>query len=173
MPKPAEKTNAMRALEQRKIPYEPYWYEEGLHSAAGVAASIGVPVQQVFKTLVMLPASGRPVLIMMPGDAEVDLRRLARFIDVKRIEMAPKRDAERLTGLLTGGIGALALLGKSFEVLIERSAMRHESILVNAGRRGINLRIAVDDLVRVTSARIVDAIAEDVEIPSDSEIHGR
>ena len=173
MPKAFDKTNAMRALDLQKIPYATFVYDERIHSAVAVAASLGVPAKQVFKTLVMIPSSGRPILIMMPGDTEVDPRRLARYIDVKRVDMASKRDAERLTGLVIGGIGALALLGKPFDALIERSAMQFASVLVNGGRRGINLRVAVDDIIRLTSARVVDALSETPEVrtSSDSAIH--
>ena len=155
-----EKTNAMRFLEQRKIAYEPFFYDRALHSAVEVAEALGVPPQQVYKTLVMLPDRGRPMLVMVPGPGEVDPRRLARSIGVKSAAMAPQREAERLTGLLVGGIGALALLNKPFDVFIERAALQHEWILVNGGRRGVNLRIAVADLVRVTRAKTVEALAE-------------
>src|SRR5262249_31200754 len=69
----------------------------------------------------------------------------------------PQRDAERLTGLLVGGIGALALVNRPFEVCIERAALDHEWVLVNGGRRGLNLRVAVADVIRLTGAPAVDA----------------
>jgi Cys-tRNA(Pro)/Cys-tRNA(Cys) deacylase len=67
--------------------------------------------------------------------------------------MATQKEAESLTGLLVGGIGALALLNRGFEIWIDPAAQAHERICVNAGQRGINLELRVDDLVRVTSAR--------------------
>jgi Cys-tRNA(Pro)/Cys-tRNA(Cys) deacylase len=70
--------------------------------------------------------------------------------------MAPHAEAEGLTGLQTGGIGALALLGKPFEVFIDRRALNRDLILVNGGRRGLNLGLQPADLVRITSARLVD-----------------
>jgi Cys-tRNA(Pro)/Cys-tRNA(Cys) deacylase len=158
MPDPTEKTNAMRMLDQRKVPYDTYTYDDSVHhSAAEVADMVGVPREQVFKTLVMLRPRGRPLLVMVPGHAEVDPRRLADALDEKSVQMAPHRDAERLTGLKVGGIGALALLGKPFDVCIDRSALEHERILVNPGRRGINVGVPVSDLLRLTSARVVDA----------------
>ena len=78
--------------------------------------------------------------------------------------MAPHRDAERLTGLQVGGIGALALMNKPFEPCIERAALQYEWILVNGGRRGLNLRVAVDDLIRVTGARVVDAVRHETPL---------
>lgn len=71
--------------------------------------------------------------------------------------MAPHREVERLTGLQVGGIGALALVGKSFEPCLDRPAVAYQWLLVNAGRRGLNLKLAVADLVRLTGARLVEA----------------
>jgi Cys-tRNA(Pro)/Cys-tRNA(Cys) deacylase len=97
---------------------------------------------------------------MMPAPAVVDPRRLADSLGEKSVEMAPQREAERLTGLRVGGIGALALLGKPFDVCLERAALAHERILVNPGRRGVNIEVAVADLIELTGARLVDAIEE-------------
>jgi Cys-tRNA(Pro)/Cys-tRNA(Cys) deacylase len=94
---------------------------------------------------------------MVAGNREIDLRQLARSLGEKAVRMAPHREAERLTGLQVGGIGALALVGKPFEPCLDRPALEHEWLLVNGGRRGINLRLAVADLIRVTGARIVEA----------------
>ena len=147
----------MRFLDQRKIAYEPFFYDAAIHSAVAVAETLGVPPQQVYKTLVMLPERGRPLLVMVPGPSEVEPKRLAKSLGIKSVEMAPQREAERLTGLVVGGIGALALLNKPFDVLIEEEALAHDWVLVNGGKRGVNLKIAVADLVKVTNARAVDA----------------
>ncbi|MCC6416846.1 MAG: aminoacyl-tRNA deacylase [Gemmataceae bacterium] len=158
-----EKTNAIRLLEAKRVPYEALTYDPEIHSAVGVAEVLGVPPEQVYKTLVVLreePRS-RPLLVMIAGPDELDMRLLARSIGAKAVRMAPQRDAEKLTGLLVGGIGALALVSKPFEPCIERAALAHEWVLVNGGRRGLNLRVAVEDLVRLTDARVVDAVRRD------------
>jgi Cys-tRNA(Pro)/Cys-tRNA(Cys) deacylase len=153
-----EKTNAMRLLEQRKVAYTPVEYPvDGHVSAVEVAALVGVPAEMVYKTLVVLRERGRPLLVMIAGPRELDPRALARAIGEKSVRMAPQREAERLTGLQVGGIGALALLNKPFEVLIDQPALELDDILVNGGRRGLNLRLRVDDLLRVTGARVVAA----------------
>lgn len=158
-----EKTNAMRLLDQRRVPYQALTYDPAIHSAVEVADVLGVPPDQVYKTLVALPeAPGRkPLLVMIAGPDELDMRTLARSVDAKAVRMAPQKEAERLTGLLVGGIGALALVGKPFEPCIERSALAHEWVLVNGGRRGVNLRLAVSDLIALTGARVVDAVRRD------------
>jgi Cys-tRNA(Pro)/Cys-tRNA(Cys) deacylase len=157
-PPSAPKTNGMRALDQRKVPYEVVSYDPTIHSAVEAAAAYGADPDEVYKTLVLLrEGGGRPLLVMLRGAAELDLRRLARSVGEKAVRMAPLRDAERLTGLLVGGIGAVALLGKPFDVYLDRAALDHERIYVNPGRRGVNVRLRVDDLVRVTGAQVVDA----------------
>ena len=150
------KTNAMRVLDQRKIPYEVHEYSPEIHSAMEAALAMGRPVERVYKTLVVMRdarAQAKPLLVMVPGDRELDLRELARSTGDKKLRMATQKEAESLTGLLVGGIGALALLNRGFEIWIDPDARAHERICVNAGQRGINLELRVDDLVQVTGAR--------------------
>jgi len=149
------KTNAMRVLDQRHIAYEVHEYAPEIHSAVEAAQAMGVPVERVYKTLVVIRETprARPLLVMVPGDRALDLRALARSTSDKKLRMATQKEAESLTGLLVGGIGALALLNRGFEVWIDPAARAHERICVNAGQRGLNLELRVDDLVRVTNAR--------------------
>ncbi|MDQ2744241.1 MAG: aminoacyl-tRNA deacylase [Chloroflexota bacterium] len=150
------KTNAMRALDQAGVGYEAYTYDPALMGAVEVAEALGVPAGQVYKTLVMLRDEMAPLLVMVSGEREVDLRVLAQHIGSKSVRMAPKAEAERLTGLQTGGIGALALLAMPFPVYLDRAALGEQEIFVNGGRRGLNLRVPVADLVRLTVAAVVD-----------------
>lgn len=154
-----DKTNAIRLLDARRVPYEALTYDAEIHSAVSVAQVLGVPPEQVYKTLVVLreEAGQQPLLVMIAGPDELDPRRLARSLDAKAVRMAPHRDAERLTGLQVGGIGALALVNRPFMPCIERAALDHEWILVNGGRRGLNLKLGVSDLIRLTGAHVVDA----------------
>ncbi|MEA3485550.1 MAG: YbaK/EbsC family protein, partial [Candidatus Aerophobetes bacterium] len=141
----AKKTNAMRALEARKVPYETYTFSPEIHSATGVAKELGVPACQVYKTLVVMREHGRPLLVMMPGNRELDLKRLAKAVGKKKLRMATYKEAESLTGLHVGAISALALLNRGFEVYIDRAAMMLERVIISAGCRGINLGMSVDD----------------------------
>lgn len=160
---PIEKTNAMRALEQRKIPYQAARYgdPDEFHTAVEVAAMLGQPLDQVYKTIVVLREKGKPLLVMVQADREIDLRRLAKSTGDKKLQPATLKEAERLTGLQVGGISALALLNKGFEVVIDASALRHEQVYVSAGRRGVQIRLAVADLMRVTGAKPVLATADE------------
>lgn len=151
------KTNAMRALDARKIPYDTFTYPSTIHSAVEVASLLGVAPGEVFKTLVMLADAGRHLLVIVPGDSEVDVRRLARALGVKAVQMAPQREAERLTGLLVGGISPLALLGRPFEVYRDQRASSLDRLYLNGGQRGVNVCLRVSDLMAVTGAQYVAA----------------
>jgi Cys-tRNA(Pro)/Cys-tRNA(Cys) deacylase len=152
-----EKTNAMRALEARKIPYEVFTFPPEVHSASGVADAVGLPYRQVYKTLVVLRPEGKPMLIMIAGDQELDLKRVARSVGEKKVRMASHKEAEDLTDLQVGGISALALLNHPFDVFIDRPATGLSHILISAGKRGINLRLAMDDLIDITHADVIEA----------------
>jgi Cys-tRNA(Pro)/Cys-tRNA(Cys) deacylase len=154
------KTNAMRALDARHISYEVFLYPDTIHSASEVAPLLGVSAGQVFKTLVMVADGQRHLLVAVPGDAEANLRLVARSVGAKSVVMAPQSEAERLTGLLVGGISPLALLGKPFEVYLDRRVEALEWLYINGGQRGLNLRLSVVDLVAVTGARLVAATEE-------------
>ncbi len=121
------KTNAARLLEARGIPYRVRVYDAGgaFHSADEAADLLGVPGASVLKTLVILrETTGRakPLLVLVPSDRQVDLKRLGQAIGEKRLRMASQREAERLTGLKVGGISALAVRAGAFEVLVDASA---------------------------------------------------
>ena len=156
----AEKTNAMRMLEARKIPFETYTFDPDIHSAEGVAEALGLPAHQVYKTLVVVPQQGKPLLVLVSGDRELDLKLLARAVGEKKLSMASYKEAESLTGLQVGGISALALINRGFDVYIDRPATELSHILVSAGCRGINLKLSVKDLIRITRARVIEATAE-------------
>ncbi|MGI6368473.1 MAG: aminoacyl-tRNA deacylase [Anaerolineae bacterium] len=158
MPKKSAITNAMRMLDSRGIGYEALTFSTDIHSATGVAAELGLPPERVFKTLVALPdtaARGRPLLAVVPGDSELDLKALAQAAGEKKVRMATQREAESLTGLLVGGISVLALLQKRWPAFLDQSAREGAWLIVSAGQRGINLRMTVDDYLAVTQARLV------------------
>lgn len=151
--------NSLRLLEAQGVPHVVRTFPDTLHSADAVADHFGLPHDRVYKTLVALLPDGRPILVMLAGNRQIDTKKLARAIAVKDIRMAAHAEAERLTGLLTGGISALALTHKRFPVYLDRTAedLPGGRILVSAGRRGVNVELAVADLVRVTGAVLVEA----------------
>lgn len=151
------KTNATRLLDKHRVTYTTFTYPETVHSADEVALLLGVPANQVFKTLVALADSTRHLLIIVPADRKVNLRRAAQAIHAKHLHMALQRDAERLTGLKVGGISPFALLDKHFEIYLDASSTQLETLYINGGQRGINLRVRVADLISLTGATIINA----------------
>lgn len=157
------RNNVTRLLDQRRIPYTPVEYDAAqFHSAEAVAALIGAPPAQVFKTIVVLreERGKRPLLVIVPGNRTVDLKRLAASLGEKKLRVAPQREAEALTRLQVGGISALALINKGFETYLDRSAERfaEEGIYVSGGQRGLNLRIRPADLLALTGGTWTHAL---------------
>jgi Cys-tRNA(Pro)/Cys-tRNA(Cys) deacylase len=151
------KTNAMRLLDNHHIAYKTFTYPDTVHSANEVAPLLGVSADLVFKTLVVLADKGRQLLILVPGNRELDLRMVAHSVGAKDARMAPQREAERLTGLKVGGISPLALLDKHFEIYLDASGEKFDELYINGGQRGINVRLRTDDLLTVTKARVINA----------------
>jgi Cys-tRNA(Pro)/Cys-tRNA(Cys) deacylase len=155
------KLNSMRLLDSNNVQYEVMNYDDDgaeHHDAAEVAQLIGIPAHEVYKTLVVLPASGgKPVLVMIAAGQHLDLKKFAASIGQKKMVMATHAEAEKLTSLKVGGIGALALVAKNWAVYLDKPAEALEKINVSAGQRGINLRLPVKDLIRVLKAKIVEA----------------
>jgi Cys-tRNA(Pro)/Cys-tRNA(Cys) deacylase len=158
----APKTNAMRVLDTRHVPYTMFTYPDTVHSADEVAVMLGVPASMVFKTLVVFADGERQLLVMAAGDRELDMRMLARSVGAKSAHMAPQREAERLTGLKVGGISPLSLLEKRFEIYLDESAAVLNELYLNGGQRGVNIRLRVADLLAVTGATLIAAAAPTV-----------
>ncbi len=152
------KTNAMKLLDGKKIPYESYSYPTNLRDAQEVAAAVGWPAGQVFKTLVVpRQRPAKPILIMLPSDRQLDLKKLAKAAGEKKLKMASHREAEQLTGLQVGGISALALLNRGFAIYLDQTASAYDQIIISAGQRGLQIKLAVPNLQEITNARIIDA----------------
>ena len=152
------RNNVTRLLDSRKIQYEVFEFPPEKHSAEETAELLGVPPEYVYKTLVVLrEAKGKkPLLVMVPAGRELKLKTLALSLNEKKLKMASQREAEALTGLQVGGISALALLNKGFEVCLERLAVELPYIHISAGQRGANLRLSVPDLMTLTNSKLVE-----------------
>jgi Cys-tRNA(Pro)/Cys-tRNA(Cys) deacylase len=158
----AFRNNVTRLLEARKIAFTVFEVPPEKHSAEETAALLGVPEEHVYKTLVVLrEAKGKkPLLVMVPGGRELDLKKLAAALGEKKLKMATQKEAETLTGLLTGGISALALLNRGFEICLERAAEKLDYIHVSAGQRGANICLAPQDLAAATACRWVETLQD-------------
>lgn len=145
--------NVTRLLDSRKVPYQAFELSAEKHGALETANLLGVPPETVFKTIVVKREKGKPILAVVPGPNEVDLKLLAAAVGEKKVHLPTQNEAEQLTGLQAGGISPLALMNKGFQVLIDESARSYEQIHVSGGQRGLNIRLPVDALAKLVNAR--------------------
>jgi len=147
--------NVTRLLDQRRIPYQAFELPTEKLGARETAALLGIDPALVYKTIVITRDKPRkPLLVVVPGDSVVDLKLVAAAVGDKKVYLPTEREAEGITGLQAGGISPLALMNRGFQVLIDDSARAHEHIHVSGGQRGLNVRLALDDLLQLTGARL-------------------
>jgi Cys-tRNA(Pro)/Cys-tRNA(Cys) deacylase len=147
--------NVTRLLDSRGISYTAYELPAEKLGATETARLLDVEPASVFKTMVITRDKPRkPLLVLVPGDSSVDLKLLAAALGEKKVHIPTQREAEQLTGLQAGGISPLALLNKGFQVVIDSSAEPFTEIHVSGGQRGLNIKLPVADLVRLTNARL-------------------
>ncbi len=147
------KTNGARFLESVGIPFELREYEvdpEDL-SAITVAKKIGMPAEQVFKTLLTSGGSGVYVFAVIPGDAELDFKKLARAAGLRKVEMAPLKDVQPITGYIRGGVTIFGAK-KAYPVFVDETAILFDEISVSAGTRGTQLILSPDNYLRAAEA---------------------
>ena len=149
------KTNAMRRLDAAKIPYEvkEYVVDESDLSGIHIADEIGLPYEQVFKTLVAKGDKTGIVVFCIPTDKEIDLKHAASVTGNKKIEMLHVKDLLATTGYIRGGCSPIGMK-KNFPTFIDQSAANFERITVSAGVRGAQLLLRVDQLVKFVDAKL-------------------
>jgi Cys-tRNA(Pro)/Cys-tRNA(Cys) deacylase len=147
------KTNGARFLESVGVGFELLEYEVDANdlSAIAVAKKIGMPAEQVFKTLLTTNGAGEFVFAVIPGDAELDFKKLARAAEWRRAEMAPLKDVQPLTGYIRGGVTIFGAK-KAYPVFVDETAILFDRISVSAGTRGTQLILAPDDYLRAAAA---------------------
>ncbi len=152
------KTNAMRILEKNKVPYETIQYEceefiDGLHTAQ----KTGAPVEQSFKTLVVQGKSKEYYVLVVPIAEEIDLKKAARVLNEKSIEMIHVKDITKVTGYVRGGCSPLGMK-KQYPTVIHRSALEYDEIYISGGRIGTTLKLKPEDLAKTIKADFEDII---------------
>jgi Cys-tRNA(Pro)/Cys-tRNA(Cys) deacylase len=149
------KTNAVRLLEAAGIRFELREYEvdESDLSATTVAAKIGLPAEQVFKTLVARGDRTGVLLAVVPGDAHLDLKALAKATGNKKAEVVGLKEVQPLTGYIRGGVTAIGGK-KDYPVCIDETAELFDVISISAGVRGTQVLLAPADYIRLTKASI-------------------
>ena len=150
-----KKTNAARLLDSMGILYEIREYEvdESDLSAGPVAAKVGLPLEQVFKTLAVTGDKTGVMLAIVPGDSELDLDALAKASGNKRVSMVPLKEVQPITGYIRGGVSPLGTK-KRFPTYLDETAILYPFISISAGIRGMQLLVNPDDLIRALDARL-------------------
>jgi Cys-tRNA(Pro)/Cys-tRNA(Cys) deacylase len=159
------KTNAARILENLGIPFTLQEYEvdpEDL-SAIFVARKIGLPVEQVFKTLLNTTGPNQYAFAVIPGDAELDFKKLARAASTRKAEMVSLKDVQPLTGYIRGGVTVFGAK-KDFPVFADETIELFDLISVSAGQRGTQILLAPQDYLRAANATVADLTKDQVRL---------
>ena len=155
-----EKTNVMRLLEQRGIPYTAHSYPaDGPVDGVSVAAFLGRDAEQVFKTLVCQGASGAHYVFDIPAAESLDLRKAARAVGEKSVAMIPRKELLGLTGYVHGGCSPVGMK-KPFPTFFHATAPDFDTIFVSAGQRGLQIEVNPQALIGYVGATVCDLTKE-------------
>ncbi len=158
--KAADKTNVMRLLEQKKIPYRHYTYEsEGAISGLEVAELLGQQPERVFKTLVTTGRSGAHYVFVIPVGAGLELRKAARAVGEKSLEMLKQKDLLPLTGYIHGGCSPIGMK-KAFRTVIHETAAQFDTIIFSGGRIGLQVELGLAELAKLVRFELADITTE-------------
>ena len=152
------KTNAVRILDRNKVEYELNKYEcDDFKDGVSIADMIEQSYDMSFKTLVTVGKSGKYYVFAIPVDKEVNMKKAAKEVGEKNIEMVHVKDINAVTGYIRGGCTPIGMK-KNYPTVINESAKEHEKIIVSGGRLGLQIILTPDDLVKVTNGRYADII---------------
>ncbi len=155
------KTNALRMLDSLHIDYEVHSYDapEGFLDGVSVARATGMAVEKVFKTLVTQGASREHYVCVIPVARELDLKKAARHFGEKKLEMIHARDITQVTGYIKGGCSPIGMK-KQFKTAVDESCKGLETIVVSAGKVGLQMELAPGELLKAASADTADLTVE-------------
>ena len=155
-----EKTNAMRKLDAMKIPFQEYTYEgDGTLTGVDVAAMLGQNADQVFKTLVTVGRTGEHYVFMIPVADELDLKKAAKAVGEKSVEMVKSKDLLGLTGYIHGGCSPIGMK-KFFRTTVHETAVLYDTIIFSGGKIGYQIELPLSDLEKVITLQTADVIKE-------------
>ena len=154
------KTNAMRILDKNKIPYQTLTYEcdefvDGIH----IADMLKQPYEKSFKTLVMQGKSKNYHVFVLPIAEEVDLKKAAKVVGEKSLEMVPVKEVISVTGYIRGGCTSIGMK-KLYNTVIHESAKEFDEIIISGGRLGSQIFLNPEDLLKVTRGTFADIIVK-------------
>jgi len=153
------KTNALRLLDSKKIQYKVYEYDapSGFLDGVSVAKATGMPVEKVFKTLVAQGSSHEFYVCIIPVAAELDLKKAAKHFGEKKIDMIPAKNITMVTGYIKGGCSPVGMK-KAYKTVIHLGALELETIVVSAGKVGLQMELSPSDLIDAAKADVANVI---------------
>lgn len=153
------KTNAMRILDKAGISYNTFNYanKDGLIDGISVAEKIGQPVEKVFKTLVTKGISGEHYIFIIPVAGELDLKKAARVVNEKSIDMIKVSDIMKITGYVRGGCSPIGMK-KEYKTIIDSSCENLDNIIISAGKVGYQIEMKPEDLLKLINCKIEKVI---------------
>ncbi|MGY3749205.1 Cys-tRNA(Pro) deacylase [Vagococcus acidifermentans] len=159
--KKPHKTNALRILEQKKIPFEISEYEWTEHhtGAFETADTLGISPRLIFKTLVAVGNKTGPLVAVIPGSDTLDLKKLAKISGNKKVDMLPQKELEPLTGYVHGGCSPVGMK-KQLATFFSDKALSFDSIYVSAGKRGLQMRVSPQQLAQAVNGTFADVTVE-------------
>lgn len=161
MAKKEPKTNAMRILERKKIPYKIHRYEcKEFIDGIAIADMLNEPYERVFKTLVTAGKSGGYFVFVIPIHKELDLKKAARAVHEKSVEMIHVKDINKITGYIRGGCTAIGMK-KDYPTILDKSADGQETIMVSGGKNGIQIELKPEDYLKACRGNMASVTREE------------
>jgi Cys-tRNA(Pro)/Cys-tRNA(Cys) deacylase len=150
------KTHAIRALDELGIPYQVLMHAHKARNVEEAAAERGVLAHQLVKTLLVRRPDKRHAIALVRGDQRLSLKKLARVLDVKALEMAPEADVPRITGYQIGAVAPLGLRRGDVPIFVDHHILEQSRVSISAGRHDAGLELATEDLIRAVGGQVAD-----------------
>ena len=156
------KTMPMRALEQKGIPFEVHQHAHKQVTAEGVAEDLGIPVAQVLKAMIVQRSDRQFVLVVVPGDRRLSLKKVGAALDDKNVQLAAERDVQRVTGYQVGAVSVLGFRRTDVPAYVDQHVMDLEQAVISAGAPVAALALSLDALMQALEGAVVGDFCEDV-----------
>jgi Cys-tRNA(Pro)/Cys-tRNA(Cys) deacylase len=150
------RTHAVRTLDELGITYQVLMHDHKARNVEEAAAERGVPIQQIVKTLLVRRPNGRHLVALVRGDQRLSLKKLARLVGDKALEMAPPEDVPRITGYQIGAVAPLGLRRTDLPIYLDHHILEEPQVSISAGRHDAGLELATEDLIRAVHGQVAD-----------------
>lgn len=158
--KRVKKTMPMRVLDEKGIAYEVHQHAHKQYTAEGVAEDLGMPVAQVVKAMILRCSDGRFVLVAVPGDARLSLKKVSAILDDKNVTLASERDVQRVTGFQVGAVSVLGFRRDDVSTYIDQRALELERVVISSGSPEAGLTLSPDGLLQALDGAQIGDFSE-------------